>query len=58
MIERSQFGKNKIIYENNKFGFKNFNGSFLEYYMRERENLDCKYYLIYYIIKYDLMLWK
>jgi len=40
LIERSQFGRNKIIYENNKFGFKNFSGSFLEYYVRERESLD------------------
>ncbi|ORX47877.1 chorismate mutase [Piromyces finnis] len=40
LIERSQFGKNKIIYENNKFGFKDFNGSFLEYYVKERESLD------------------
>lgn len=42
LIERSQFGKNKVIYENDKFGFKDFKGSFLEYYLSERENLESK----------------
>ncbi|KAJ3273821.1 chorismate mutase aro7, partial [Blyttiomyces sp. JEL0837] len=42
LIERASFAQNKIIYEEGKFEFKDFNGSFLDFFMHEMESVHAK----------------